>query len=63
MRPSIRLNENREAVRTAVERRRMTNPRVFGSVLRGEDREDSDLDLLVEDPQPVQAASSDKYAG
>jgi len=27
------------------------NPRVFGSVLRGEDTEDSDLDLLV-DPTP-----------
>jgi len=26
----------------------MTNPRVFGSVLRGEDREDSDLDILVD---------------
>jgi hypothetical protein len=29
----------------------MANPRVFGSVLRGEDQEDSDLDLLV-DPAP-----------
>ena len=48
MRPSIRLNENREAIRAAVERRRMANPRVFGSVLRGEDREDSDLDILVD---------------
>ena len=48
MRPSIRLDENREAIRAAVERRRMTNPRVFGSVLRGEDREDSDLDILVD---------------
>ena len=48
MRPSIRLDEKREAVRAAVGRRRMANPRVFGSVLRGEDREDSDLDLLVD---------------
>ena len=48
MRPSVRLNENREAIRQAVERRRMANPRVFGSVLRGEDREDSDLDILVD---------------
>jgi len=51
VKPSIRLNENREAVRAAVERRHMTNPRVFGSVLRGEDRDDSDLDILV-DPSP-----------
>lgn len=29
----------------------MSNPRVFGSALRGEDREDSDLDILV-DPAP-----------
>lgn len=29
----------------------MTNPRVFGSVLHGDDREDSDLDLLI-DPAP-----------
>lgn len=27
------------------------NPRIFGSVMRGEDTEDSDLDLLV-DPTP-----------
>ena len=51
MRPSIRLDENREAIRAAVERRRMANPRIFGSVLRGEDRDDSDLDILV-DPSP-----------
>jgi len=29
----------------------MANPRVFGSVLRGEDTEGSDLDILV-DPAP-----------
>jgi predicted nucleotidyltransferase len=50
MKPSVRLDENREAIRAAVERRRMANPRVFGSVLRGEDREDSDLDILVDAP-------------
>ena len=48
VKPSVRLDENREAIRAAVERRRMTNPRVFGSVLRGEDKEDSDLDILVD---------------
>jgi len=48
MKPSVRLNENREAIRAAVERNRTTNPRVFGSVLRGEDSEDSDLDILVD---------------
>jgi hypothetical protein len=29
----------------------MANPRVFGSVLHGDDQEDSDLDILV-DPSP-----------
>lgn len=29
----------------------MSNPRLFGSVIHGEDEEDSDLDLLV-DPAP-----------
>ena len=32
----------------ATHRYRTTNPRVFGSVLRGEDRDGSDLDLLVD---------------
>lgn len=34
-----------------MQRCRSRNPRVFGSVLRGEDREGSDLDILV-DPLP-----------
>lgn len=34
-----------------VARFRTTNPRVFGSVLHGKDRDNSDLDLLV-DPLP-----------
>ena len=48
MKPSLRLNENGEAIRAAAERNRVANPRVFGSVMRGEDREDSDLDILVD---------------
>ncbi|OLP05011.1 putative nucleotidyltransferase domain protein [Rhodoferax antarcticus ANT.BR] len=35
-------------MREAVNRFRTANPRVFGSVLHGTDREDSDLDLLVD---------------
>lgn len=50
MRPSIVLSQHRDAIRTAVQRYRVSNPRVFGSVLHGTDTEDSDLDLLV-DPQ------------
>ena len=48
MRPSLALEANREAVRALVARRRVENPRVFGSVARGEDEEGSDLDLLVD---------------
>jgi predicted nucleotidyltransferase len=35
-------------VREAARRFRAANPRVFGSVLRGTDRDGSDLDLLVD---------------
>jgi predicted nucleotidyltransferase len=38
----------RAAVREAANRNRIANPRVFGSVLRGTDREDSDIDILVD---------------
>lgn len=48
MKPSVALEKNREAIRAAVSRRRTANPRVFGSVLRGEDGEDSDIDILVD---------------
>ena len=48
MRPSDALNAQRHAVRVATSRYRAANPRVFGSVLHGTDREGSDLDLLVD---------------
>ncbi|HMK90328.1 MAG TPA: nucleotidyltransferase family protein [Methylocystis sp.] len=48
MKPSVALEKNREAVRAAVSRFRATNPRVFGSVLHGEDHEGSDIDILVD---------------
>ena len=48
MRPSEALEQTREAIRELVPRYRTTNPRVFGSVLRGLDRETSDLDILVD---------------
>lgn len=51
MKPSMALEANRDAIRAATARFRAANPRVFGSALRGDDREDSDLDLLV-DPLP-----------
>ena len=48
MRPSVLLDLNRSAVREVVSRYRAANPRVFGSVLYGTDRVDSDLDILVD---------------
>jgi uncharacterized protein len=48
VRPSLALEEKREAVRAAVRRSRAENPRVFGSVLHGEDKEGSDIDILVD---------------
>lgn len=48
MKPSQALHVNRETIRRIVEAHRARNPRVFGSAARGEDREDSDLDLLVD---------------
>lgn len=48
MRPSIALDLHRDAVRRAIFRHRVANPRVFGSTLRGSDRDGSDLDLLVD---------------
>ncbi len=51
MRPSAALESNLAAIRRIVEAHRARNPRVFGSVLHGDDAEGSDLDLLI-DPTP-----------
>jgi predicted nucleotidyltransferase len=51
MRPSEVLPQHRETIRQLVLQAGMTNPRVFGSVLHGDDEDGSDLDLLV-DPAP-----------
>lgn len=45
---TVVLDMKRNAVREAVNRFRTANPRVFGSVLHGTDRDGSDLDLLVD---------------
>ncbi len=51
MKPSIALYANRDAVRRIVESHRARNARVFGSVLHGDDTDESDLDILI-DPTP-----------
>jgi predicted nucleotidyltransferase len=48
MKPSIALNLKRIAIREITSRYRASNPRVFGSVVHGTDRDGSDLDLLVD---------------
>jgi predicted nucleotidyltransferase len=48
MRPSEVLEKNRQAICEATARHKAANPRVFGSVARGEDGPDSDLDILVD---------------
>lgn len=50
MRPSEVLELNRDFVREAVNRYPMRNPRLFGSVLHGTDKEGSDIDILVDAP-------------
>lgn len=51
MRPSEALDRHRVDIRRIVASNNAANPRVFGSVLRGEDADGSDLDILV-DPLP-----------
>ena len=51
MKPSQALASHRDAIRRVVESHRACNPRVFGSVVHGDDTEDSDLDILI-DPTP-----------
>ena len=48
MKPSTALEGKREAVRALVARYPTANPRLFGSALHGDDREDSDIDILVD---------------
>ncbi|ARU32289.1 nucleotidyltransferase [Sulfuriferula sp. AH1] len=51
MKPSEALGINRDDIRRVVAAHRACNPRVFGSVLHGDDVEGSDLDILI-DPTP-----------
>jgi len=51
MKPSEALAKHRDTIRRIVLESGMTNPRLFGSALHGDDAEGSDLDILV-DPAP-----------
>lgn len=48
MKPSEALRSNRAAIRRVVAAHRACNARVFGSVLREQDTDGSDLDILVD---------------
>jgi predicted nucleotidyltransferase len=48
MKPSLAYEAHRQEIRRIVEVNRGLNPRVFGSVLHGEDTEESDLDILID---------------
>ena len=48
MKPSEALRSHSAAIRSVVAAHRACNARVFGSVLRGRDTEQSDLDILVD---------------
>jgi len=48
VRPSSRVTRHRDSMLQVVEKHRASNPRLFGSIARGEDGVDSDIDLLVD---------------
>jgi len=48
MKPSDALNKYRDDIKSIVMAHRVSNIRVFGSAIHGDDTDDSDLDLLVD---------------
>jgi len=48
MKPSEALNKNRVQIRQIVASHHASNARVFGSVAKGEDTNQSDLDILID---------------
>jgi len=51
MKPSEAFAQHRDTIRQIVLKSGMTNPRLFGSALHGDDIEGSDLDLLIDAPR------------
>ena len=48
MKPSVLLEEKRDAIRAVISRYKVANPRVFGTVTLGKDREGDDFEILVD---------------
>jgi predicted nucleotidyltransferase len=53
MKPSVAFEQHRETIRRLVADHGMSNPRLFGSALHGDDTETSDLDILVDAPADI----------
>jgi predicted nucleotidyltransferase len=53
MKPSESLQKHRDAVLAIALSNGVSNVRIFGSVLHGQDRDGSDLDLLVDAPRGI----------
>jgi hypothetical protein len=50
MKPSEAFAQHRDTIRRLVLEHGMSNPRLFGSALHGDDTDGSDLDILVDAP-------------
>jgi len=48
MRPSLALKAHSDRIAAILSRFDVVNPRIFGSTARGEDDDESDLDILVD---------------
>ncbi len=62
MKPSTALLSHRIALRELAARHRLGSPRVFGSVIHGTDRDDSDLDVLVEPTEQTTLFTLTRFA-
>ena len=48
MKPSIAVQLHRDEILKIISKSPVKNPRIFGSIARGTDSEDSDIDILVD---------------
>lgn len=55
--PAQLLDQHREDIRAAVQNAGLENPRIFGSVARGESTAKSDIDLFVDFPEGVRRSA------
>ena len=59
LKPSQIFNTRKDIIRDLVKKNNLTNPRVFGSVAKGNDTYKSDLDLVVDIPPGVSICNVD----